>query len=235
MREVAPLTLHACAAASGVFARVGLLWGFGMLVRSVRVCSGCSGLVEGCRLSGRGDCGCSGLVRFVRVCSGCSGLVEGCRLSGRGDCGCSGLVRFVRDVRGGSMWLEVSIGRSLVLLWKSDGITTWAGWGIGTAAVDGAASRGGCERVLGGKLGPLRCGRRWVWAPDQVWGDGGAVSGYLRRDGVWFPSGVGMAEGRLAGSANGRWRASSDLCAADGVEFGPQIKSGVTKGRLAGA
>ena len=210
MREVAPLTLHACAAASGVFARVGLLWGFGMLVRFVRGVRGWSRAVV--YLVGEivGVRGWSGLFGFVRGVLGGSRAVVylvGEIVGVRGWSGLFGFVRgvlggsravvylvgevvvvrdvlggsravvylvgevvVVRDVRGGSMWLEVSIGRSLVLLWKSDGITTWAGWGIGTAAVDGAASRGGCERVLACKLGPLRCGRCWVWVPRSSLG-----------------------------------------------------------------
>ena len=53
---------------------------------------------------------CSALVRFVRLWSGCSGLVMGCALSGRGGVrrgwGWSDLFRFGRDVRGWS-WVAL--------------------------------------------------------------------------------------------------------------------------------
>ena len=130
------------------------------LVRFVRVCSGCSGRSVGCALSGRGGFAWSALVRFVRVCSGCSGRSVGCALSGRGGFAWSGLfgvsrglcliwsgrfdlARFGRVWSGcvaAAKWAEMSIGRSPVLFWRSDGITTWGGMGRPAVAVDSSAA-----------------------------------------------------------------------------------------------
>ena len=64
---------------------------------------------------------------------GVFGVFGGCGLSGRGVLrgrACSGLFGVCR-------WVEVGICRSLVLLWRSDGITAWGdgkGAGMGGRA-----------------------------------------------------------------------------------------------------
>ena len=66
-----------------------------------------------------------------------------------------------------------------------------AEWGLGER---------GANVGLAGSSGLLRCGRRWVWAPDQVWGDGSwarALEGARGR----FPLGGGNDGER------GRWEA----------------------------
>ena len=169
-----------------------------------------SGLVEGWVIwSGRvlGGRGCSGLVRFGQVCSvlfgmvGAAGYLVGAdsgwsRLFGFGQV-CSAVVAVGRLLRGG--WRRALVG----LLFCCGGATVSRG-GVGCGAV--AARRAGksCELVLAGSSGWWRCERSWVWAPDQVWGDGswgGEVGCCARRDAPV------RARGRLRGKRgyDGPW------------------------------
>ena len=124
------------------------------------------------------------MVRVVRVWSGLFGVcgagwgalyLVGAVLRGQG---CSGLFGVFgvgrRGEAGGS-----GHGRSVVLLWESDGITAWGGMRRGVGDGSGAW-RGGmrCERGLARRFGASRCEGGWVWgprsslgqAPDQVGG-----------------------------------------------------------------
>ena len=57
--------------------------------------------------------------------------------------------------------------------------------------------RVGCGGGLGGVLGLLRCGRRWVWDPNQVWGDGRGprpLGGWVPRSARYPRQGAGMTD-----------------------------------------
>ena len=129
----------------------------------------------------------------------------GAGMAGEKSGGCGGMRRGVRE--------EASRG--------------WCRWRRDTRGKRGYDGGGARERRdvlrmgVGGRLGRLCCEGGWVWAPDQVWGDGSWVWG-------WRPAArrVGMSCGwALVGG--------SGACVAKGVGFGPQIKSGATDpGRL---
>ena len=165
------------------------------LVRFVRLWSGVVGgsaYLVGAILGVRGW---SGLVGFVRCWSGWLGAAAylvGVILGVRGWSGLVGVVRVCSAVFGGGglsgrgRWavarrMEVALAGRLFCC----GAATVSRGGMGCGAV--AARRAGksCELVLAGSSGWWRCERSWVWAPDQVGGDGswgGEVGCCSRRD-----------------------------------------------------
>ena len=79
-----------------------------------------------------------------------------------------------------------------------------------------------CVWGLEDGLGRRRCEGGWVWAPDQVWGDGGVSDGCWRCDGTDSRSGAGMTRGRGGGaeSAVGAGRVEIPAASAGMMEKG---------------
>ena len=193
----------------------GRVWS--VLVRFVRLCSGCSGPVGGCSLSGRRDSAWSGLVGFGQVCSalfGVFGAGRGLLPIWSGRFCVVGAGRFWSDlfgsVRGVLLRLgerRAGIGRSLVLLRRSDGITMRAGWGASLPrprSVIAALRRGNlaecCTDV---------CAPRFV-APNLIWGPYG---------GRWRHSAPSRLRTALAGH-------SGPLALRTGLGLGPKSSLG---------
>ena len=127
------------------------------------------------------------------------------------------------SVRLCSGWVEVGMGRSLVLLWRSDGITMWVRWGVGRS------ERGDTRRPLPSYPPPksvipaLAAGVSTRAGPTPR--SGGSVASNL----IWGPYGGRQRHSAPSGPANGRWWAARSAGAANGVGFGPQIKFGATE------
>ena len=200
------------------------MFGFG------RICSGCSGWVAGGSYLVGGDFAWSGLFGFVRICSG---WVAGGSYLVRGDSVCSGLVRFGRICSGvvrGGLWAAP--------IWSGairggQGCSGLVGFvqgvrgGLWEAPIWSGAIRGGqgCSGLVGFVQG-VRGGRRLAWSVPC------SVVGERRYHGVGW-NGV-RHHGRPGSPANGPLAGSSAAGAANGVGFGPQIKSGATDPRGGG-
>ena len=84
---------------------------------------------------------------------------------------------------------------------------------------------------MGGRSGLLRCGWSWVWAPDQVWGDGSWGWG-LRWYGAGSRSGAGMTE--VVRCSDGAAHVEIPAASAGMTEVGQEWRRdgvGITGGR----
>ena len=164
--------------------------------------------------------GCDSIIQRG-VGAGCSQCEDWAVLSvlvgvGRGDSVCSGMVRFVR------CWSGLF---GVVRLWSGlvEGWAIWSGRILGGRGCSGLVRfvqvcsavfgggrllRGGWRRALAGRL--FCCG----WATVSRGGVGWGVALWRR-----------VVPGSLV---NWYWQAVRDAGAANGVGFGPQIKSGAT-------
>ena len=102
---------------------------------------------------------------------------------------------------------------------------------VGTGMTKKRGGWGARGRGMGGRSGLLRCGWSWVWAPDQVWGDGSWGWG-LRWYGAGSRSGAGMTE--VVRCSDGAAHVEIPAASAGMTEVGQEWRRdgvGITGGR----